>query len=76
MAWKNQQYDRLMTFKTRDILGLRKHVEDPVVIPEEDTINGGSTKRMKSWDGICKGLSQWRFSLTHLEVCDNFMTIA
>lgn len=30
-----------MTLKTRDILGLGKHFEDPLVIPKKDTIVGG-----------------------------------
>lgn len=48
-----------MTFKTRDIVGLGKHDEDPVVIPEEEDTNvGGSARRIKTWDEICKGLYQ------------------
>lgn len=49
-----------MNLKTRHIMGPRKHAEDPVVIPEEDTSirSSWSAKRMKSYDEICKGLSQ------------------
>lgn len=50
--------DILMTLKTRDILGFRKHFEDPLVIPKKDTTVGGigSDKRLKSWTKICKCL--------------------
>lgn len=59
------------------------------MIPEEDMVvdalqqvhyenfkTGGSSKRMKSWDEICKGLSQWIFNFTYLEVYDILINIA
>lgn len=46
----------LLNLKTRDIMGSRKHPEDPLVIPEEDTTlhDIGSDKRSKSWVNILK----------------------
>lgn len=55
---KQRKNGILMTLKTRDILGLGKHFEDPLVIPKKDTTVGGigSDKRSKSWTKICKCL--------------------
>lgn len=47
-----------MTLKTHGIMGPMKHVQDPVVIPEEEDTVGGSAKRNKTWDEIQKSMSQ------------------
>lgn len=39
-----------MTLKTWDKWDLKKHVEDTVVIPEEEDKVGMSARRMKTWD--------------------------
>ncbi|KAI5427921.1 hypothetical protein KIW84_033084 [Lathyrus oleraceus] len=49
--------DRLRTLKTRDIVGPGMHVEDPFVIPEEDT-SVGSAGGNKTWNDIHKSLTQ------------------
>lgn len=50
--------DRLMTLKTQDIVGHGKHAEDPLVIPKEKDIIGGSVMGKNTLDDIQKGLSQ------------------
>lgn len=47
-----------MTLKTQDIVGHEKHAEDPLVIPKEEDIIGGSARGKNTWDDIQKGLSQ------------------
>lgn len=52
--------DMLKTLKTRDLKGHGKYLVDPLVIHEEDTTvdDVGSNKKSKSWEDICKGLTQ------------------
>lgn len=56
----------IMTLKTRDIMGPRKHAKDPVVTLEDDTSVGGSenAKIIKNWYKFGKDLSQRRFCQT------------
>lgn len=46
-----------MIIKTWNFVGFGKSHEDPLVISEEEEPIGVSTKRMKSWKKIQKGLS-------------------
>lgn len=52
--------DKLMFLKTREIVGPIKLHDDQVIIPEEDTIDGGSgsARRLERCDELCKGLFQ------------------
>lgn len=53
--------DRLMTLKTRNFMGPGKNSDDPFVILEERELEPPisiTTKRMKSWKKIQKGLIQ------------------
>lgn len=47
-----------MKIKTRGIVGPKNNVKDAFVIPKEEEPVDGSTKRMKSWNEIQKGMSQ------------------
>lgn len=52
--------DRLTTLKTQNFVGLEKNYDGPLVIHEEEELEpvGVTTKRMKTWKKIQKGLTQ------------------
>lgn len=55
------------------MVGTGKYAENSVVIPGADIVPSSSARIMKSWNKICKGLSQRILCLKHFKVSDILM---